>query len=90
LVAVWPLTLHQHLQDKFLVVALHKREEGLDAIEVWAVRDIEDLLNISLSAEILHFFGLVDLEVVHEHGELIASKAVRKNVDKIDELLCTD
>ena len=78
------------MQYKFLIVTLHKREEGLYAIKVWAVRYIEDLLHFPHPTEIEDFFGLVNLEVVHEHGELGSSKAVREEVDEADELLSAD
>jgi hypothetical protein len=83
-------TLYEPLQDELLVLALQEREVCLDAVEVWAVWDIEDRPRLQALACLKYILGLVNLQIIHEYGEVLPVELGREHLHELHELLGGD
>ena len=87
---VRPYAFHELLQDELLVLPFDEGEVALDAVEVRGVGHIEDGLDLKLLANFHDLLGFVDLKIVHEHSELLASEPLRKVLDELNEVFRVD
>ena len=78
------------LQEYFLVGGLDLCEVALNAVELGAIRDIEDLCDVKLFEEALGILGLVHAEVVEEQREVPPAQLLRELPHESKEYLCVD
>ena len=78
------------LEQQLLVGGLYLRKVALDAVELRAVRHVEDLGDVQELKQQLRFLGLVHAEVVEEEGEVTAAELCGDLVDERKEDLGVD
>ena len=82
--------LDHTLKQQLLVCGLHLREVTLDAVELRAVRHVEDLGDVQFLKDQLRNLGLVHTEFVQEQSKVIASKFLGYLSNECDEDLSVD
>ena len=68
-------------------MCFYLRKNRLNSVEFWRISHVKDVLYIEAGPPLTQAFGLVDIELVHEQSDGLASVSLTEFLEEVKKLL---